>query len=53
MLSSETTDIDCYSFSFRNEKLELRFLRTFPDTPFFFFTHGDRLIVDGNVFSLE
>jgi hypothetical protein len=57
-LSSETTDIDCYKLNFDHEKesLELIFMQSFKETPFFFFTHGaehDRLIVDGTVYQMN
>lgn len=53
MLSSETSDIDCYAVTYKQDRLELKLLRTFSDTPFFFFTHQDRLLVDGAVYCLK
>jgi hypothetical protein len=42
LLSSETTDIDCFKVDYNQtaETLDLTFIQSFKDTPFFFFTHG-------------
>lgn len=58
LLSSETSDIDCYKINYdsKTDSMELIFMQSFKDTPFFFFTHGadhDRLIVDGLVYQMN
>ncbi len=54
-LSSDSTDLDCYKihFSEKKQRLNLTFIQSFKEIPYYFFTHGedkDRLLVDGKVF---